>query len=190
MIVAEKPVLDGERVQLTPLQLKNIYKHFEWNNDRELNHLDSELPYREESFGEFKKRFERLVYNAPPHIQDFEIHTSEGKLIGLAYIANISEHNQHCLIGITIGDRDYWGKGYGRDAIDLVLEYCFETLGMHRVGAETFEYNNAWKRLVEGSGFKQEGVERDYLFRDDEYWDKEIYGLLEDEYRAGYNKAA
>lgn len=177
-------IIEGERVGFTPLQMANLYQHFAWNNDPELNRLDSEIPYEEESLGEFKRRFEHMVSHPSPHSKDFEIHAEDGKLIGVAYITGISEANRHCIVGITIGDRDYWGKGYGRDALKTVLRYCFDVLKMHRVSAETFEYNDAWRRLVEWAGFVREGAEREYLYRDGEYWDKEIYGLLAEEYEA------
>jgi len=176
--------LESDRVQFTPLQLDNIYKHFRWNNDPELNRLDSEVPYEEETFGEFKKRFEQMCFNPAPMNQDFEIHTEDGTLIGVAFVAGISEHNQHGLVGVTIGDRSYWGQGYGRESLELLLRYCFNELELHRVSAETFEYNEAWRRLVEETGFQKEGTAREYLYRDGEYWDKENYALLEREYRA------
>lgn len=177
------PVLQGERTTLSPLNFENLYKHFEWNNDPELNRLDTEIPYEKESLGEFKRRFERMVYDPPPDQQDFEIHAEDGTLIGVAYVANISTHNRHCKVGITIGDRDYWGKHYGRDALRVVLAYCFDDLEMHRVGTDTFEYNDAWRKLVEWAGFTKEGSVREYLYRDDAFWDKDIYGILEPEYR-------
>ena len=175
--------LEGARVTLTPLKYENIYKHFEWNNDPELNRLDSELPYERETFADFKVRFEQMVDHPAPQNLDLEIHAENGELIGLAYAVDISPFNHHCTVGVTIGDRDYWGDGYGRESLDLLLEYCFDKLNMHRVHTETFEYNEAWQNLVRDAGFKHEGVERDYLYRDDEYWDKEIYSMLEDEYR-------
>lgn len=175
--------LEGERVTLTRLHFENIYKHFEWNNDPELNRLDSEFPYRRESFADFKSRFERMVDHPTPQNLDLEILAEDGSLIGLAYAIDISEHNRHCTVGVTIGDRDYWGEGYGRESLELLLRYCFEELGMHRVHTETFEYNEAWQSLVRDAGFTHEGVERDYLYRDGEYWDKEIFSMLEDEYR-------
>lgn len=181
--VIEHPTLSGERIQLTSLSMDNLYTHFEWNNDPELNRLDSELPYVKEPLGEFKRRFERMVNHPSPYSRDFEIHAEDGRLIGVAYVANISPSSRHCTIGITIGDRDYWGKGYGRDALRAVLAYCFDELEMHRVCTETFEYNTSWRKLVEWAGFEKEGVERDYLYRDDAFWDKELYSLLEDEYR-------
>lgn len=176
--------LESDRVRFTPLQFENIYKHFRWNNDPELNRLDSEIPYEKETFGEFKKRFEQMCFHPSPVNRDFEVHAEDGTLIGVAYVAGISAHNQHGLVGVTIGDRSYWGQGYGRASLELLLRYCFDELDLHRVSADTFEYNAAWRRLVEWAGFRKEGTAREYLYRDGEYWDKENYALLEREYRA------
>ncbi len=179
--------LTHERVRFTPLQMKNIHTHFRWNNDPELNRLDSEMPYEEESFGQFKERFEQLCERPSPSHRDFEIHDDERNvLIGIAYVARIDSHHQHARIGVTIGDRAYWGKGYGRESMRLLLRYCFERLDLHRVRAATFEYNTAWRDLVEGMGFTKEGTARDYLYRDGRFWDKENYALLEPEYRKHY----
>lgn len=183
MTVLKDGALEGERVRLTRLQIKNIYQHFEWNNDPELNRLDSEVPFEEETFGDFKRRFEALVYQPPQHGLDFEVYTEAYGLIGVGYIAQVSEHNRHAVVGVTIGNRDAWGQGYGREALELILRHCFDDLGLHRVSTETFEYNDAWKRLVKTAGFRCEGVERDYLYREGRFWDKEVYALLEEEYR-------
>lgn len=182
MIATVKMDLKGQRLLFTPLQYANIYQHFEWNNDPELNRLDSEMPYVEESFGAFKKRFEELIHKPSPNCQDFEIHLADGTLIGVAYIADISESNRHCTASFTIGDRSYWGKGYGREAMEVLLTYCFDELGMHMVMTETFEYNQAWKSLVEWAGFDRFGAIEDYLFRDDKYWSKEMFGMKEDRF--------
>ncbi len=189
MTISAEEVIAGERIYFTPLQIENIYTHLEWNNDPELNRFDSELPYVEEAFGDFKKRFEQMVYRPSPTARDFEIHTKDGNLIGVAYIADISAHHRHCRLGVTIGDRDCWGRGYGRESLELLLSYCFDKMRLHRVSTETFEYNAAWKKLVQDTGFKKEGVEREYLYRDEEFWDKENYALLETEYRDRSRKA-
>jgi RimJ/RimL family protein N-acetyltransferase len=164
--------------------MENIHTHFRWNNDPELNRLDSELPYEEESFGDFKDRFEQLCNEPSPGHRDFEIHDVEAEaLIGVAYVAQISPHHHHALVGITIGERDYWGCGYGRESLRLLLTYCFRELDLHRVSAESFEYNTAWRDLLKHVGFVKEGTAREYLYRDEQYWDKELYALLEEEYR-------
>lgn len=172
----------GPRIRFDRLRLENIYTHFKWNNDPELNRLDSEVPYVEESFGTFKQRFERLMAHPNPESQDFEIYDEDDTLIGVAFISGISGHHLHCSLGVTIGERDYWGKGYGKKAMKALLKHCFESLGMHRVTAEAFEYNNAWKRLVEGCGFVTEGTDRDYLFWDGRFYDRVRYAMLATEY--------
>lgn len=177
--------LRTDRVTFTPLQMENIHTHFRWNNDPELNRLDSEVPYEEEAFGAFKNRFERMCEQSSPSHRTFEIHArDEEELIGVAYVTHLSSHSRHAQVGITIGDRDYWGRGYGRSSFELLLSYCFEKLALHRVRAETFEYHTAWRDLVEGMGFQKEGTIREYLRRDGKYWDKEVFALLEREYRA------
>jgi RimJ/RimL family protein N-acetyltransferase len=114
----------------------------------------------------------------------------EDQLIGVAYVARISPYHHHALVGITIGEREYWGQGYGKESLRLLLRYCFQDLELHRVSAETFEYNTAWRDLIEGTGFVKEGTAREYLFRDGEYWDKAFYALLEEEYRKRFGENA
>ena len=177
---APRVLARSERVRFLPLQHQHIHTHFQWNNDPELNRLDSELPFEKETFSLFKRRFEGMMRQ--PHDRYFEIHAEDNGLIGVAYIVEISEANRHATVGVTIGDRDYWGKGYGREAMNLVLQECFEEFNLHRVRAEAFAYNEAWQHLVEGMGFTREGVERDYLRRDEQYYDRFIYALLEEEY--------
>jgi len=181
--------LTYERVRFTPLQIDNIHTHFRWNNDPELNRLDSEMPYEEEGFGQFKDRFEQLCEHPSPSHRHFEIHDNEQDvLIGIAFVDRIDAHHKRARIGVTIGDRAYWGKGYGRESMRLLLHYCFDRLELHRVRAATFEYNSAWRDLVEGMGFTKEGTARDYLCRDGRFWDKENYALLEQEYQRRYRK--
>lgn len=182
--VSDVVVMRGSRVVLTRLQFENIHKHFEWNNDPELNRLDSEVPFERETFGVFKARFERMVYRSSPQHLDFEIHLRDGTLIGLAYVMDISPHNRHCTVGVTIGDRSHWGVGFGRESLELLLDYCFNALGMHRVSTAAFEYNEPWRRLIRDAGFRRDGIERDYLYRDGAFWDKEVYSLLAEEYQA------
>jgi RimJ/RimL family protein N-acetyltransferase len=184
MQVAEADTLRSGRLVLRPLRFEHIHKYFKWNNDRDLNHLDDEVGHVKESFGDFKVRFERMIHQPSPRDQYFEMSTHDDELIGVAYSVGISPYNKYCLVGVTIGERSKWAQGFGKEALQLLLAYCFEDLGMHRVTAETYEYNPAWDRLVRSIGFKLEGVRREHLLRDGKYHDRFDFGLLEDEYRA------
>ncbi|WP_263732506.1 GNAT family N-acetyltransferase [Cellulomonas sp. SG140] len=79
----------------------------------------------------------------------------------------------------------YRGRGYGTEAIELVLGFAFDGLGLHRVGIEVLAINARAKSLYENLGFRVEGRLRD-AYRDGDGWcDGILMGLLEDEYRAG-----
>ncbi len=175
--------LDGGPVYLTPLQHANVHTHFRWNNDPELNRLDSEGPVEREAFGDFLKRFDRLAAHPSTTARDFEIHTADSALVGVAFLDHINRHDKRCRVGVTICERSCWGQGLGRAALAALLHHAFVDLGLHRITAESFNYNTAWRRLLASFGFRREGAQRDYLFRDGRYWDKESYALLESEYR-------
>lgn len=176
--------IGGECVFLTPLQMEHVYTHFRWNNDPELNRLDSELPFQHEPFGAFLKRFEPLTHTSDMRACDLEIHAYGSGLIGVAFIDRIQPQNRQCRVGITIGEAEYRGRGYGRATLSMLLNYLFLETGMHRINAEAFEFNTAWQCLLEGAGFRQEGCLRAYLNRDGKFWDKRTYALLDTEFKA------
>ena len=182
MSLHDAPLPASSRILLTPLQMDHVYTHFRWNNDPELNRLDSETPFQRESLQSFLRRYGQMVRDPRPDACDLEVHTRDGRLIGVAYLDQVRATHGHCRLGLTIGERDCWGEGYGRETMALLLHHAFVNLGLHRVWTEAFAFNAAWKCLLEGWGFTREGCLRDYLFRDGQYWDKETYGLLDTEY--------
>ncbi|WP_394741056.1 GNAT family N-acetyltransferase [Natronococcus roseus] len=79
---------------------------------------------------------------------------------------------------------DHHRRGYGTEAAELVLEHGFDQLGLHRLSARAFAFNDGSKRLLESVGFTEEGVHRDAAFVDGEYCDVHWYGLVEEEWRS------
>lgn len=183
-------VLESSRLVLTPLQVKHVRTHYRWNNDEELNQLDSEQAFEPESFGSFARRFEAMILYPDSCARDYEIHLRSGKLIGVAYLADLDTSHRRCMLGVTLGDRSEWGKGYGREVVQTLLQHSFETLGLHRVTSHAFGFNAAWHGLLQSMGFRQEGCLRDYLYRDGQYWNKAQYALLDHEFSMPYALAA
>ena len=83
-----------------------------------------------------------------------------------------------------IGNREQWGKGYGREAMDLVLKYGFDELNLHRIQLTVFEYNERAIALYEKLGFRREGVFREFMQREGQRYDMYLYGLLRREWAA------
>lgn len=103
-------------------------------------------------------------------------------MIGFAELDGIQWNHQNAWIGIGLGDRANWGKGYGRGAMELILKFAFHELNLHRVQLTVFNYNERAVSPYKKLGFVQEGVLREYLSRDGRRYDMLMYGLLRSEW--------
>lgn len=79
---------------------------------------------------------------------------------------------------------DHWGNGYATEAIELVVEYAFSQLRLHKVRADVRDFSDASKCVLEKVGFVHEGVLRESRYVDGEHWDRYRFGILEDEWTA------
>lgn len=79
---------------------------------------------------------------------------------------------------------EHHNQGYGTEATELLVEYGFDQLGLHRIAARVFEFNEPSKRLLKRVGFTREGIHRETEFIDGEYQNTFWYGLLDHEWRA------
>lgn len=169
-------------ITLKPLDLQNLETHYQWNNDEELNFYDSEYPHTVESLDSFITRLKKVIHY-DPSVELMEIHLSKtNELIGVVDIHEIDHFNKRCIIECTIGKKEYWHKGYGREAMEKALEYCFEKLLMNKVTTAAFDFNDRWIKLVEKMGFRKEGELREHTFKNDRYHNKIIFGILKSEY--------
>lgn len=93
------------------------------------------------------------------------IETEEGQPIGNLGLHAIDEAQGRAMLGIAIGERDFWGRGYGAEAIRRVLRYAFAELGLRRVGLQVDEDNLRGIRCYEKGGFVREGLLRAHRLR-------------------------
>lgn len=91
--------------------------------------------------------------------------------------------NGDAYVGIGLGEQDCWGKGYGTDAMRLILKYAFTELNLFRVSLNVFEYNPRAIRSYEKAGFKHEGRIREFLHKDGKYYDLIYMGILRSEWQ-------
>jgi len=104
--------------------------------------------------------------------------------VGFIGLWGIAWSNGTTSLRISIGDRKNWRKGYGRDAMRLILNYAYNELNLHKVGFTVFEYNVGAIALYESLGFQREASLRDYLHRDGTRYAMYYYGLLQPEWKA------
>lgn len=114
----------------------------------------------------------------------FAIHILDSdQLIGFVSLFGIDWNHGNTWVGIGLGERDYWGKGYGTDAMRVILRYAFTELNFHRVTLGVFEYNPRAIRSYEKAGFTHEGRVRKELLKDGQRWDVLEMGILREEWK-------
>ncbi len=106
-----------------------------------------------------------------------------GTFIGTIGLNHLSLYSKKAEIGFEL-DPAHWRRGYVAEAIEAVLAYAYETLGLYRMGAVTFLENTASIQLLTRIGFEEEGILRGYLFQGGTSHDGRIFSLLKPDYQA------
>ena len=172
----------GQLVVLRRHRLENLPDVLRWYRDPELARLT-----RYQTRPMTREEVERFFHGrlmAPDSIA-YAIHErSTDRFIGITTYSALDPDNGSVLFHITIGEPDTWGRGYGTEVTELMLEHAFERLALHRVALSVFEYNRRAIRAYEKAGFRVEGRLREAIHRDGRYWDEIQMGVLEWEWAA------
>ncbi|RFU62050.1 GNAT family N-acetyltransferase [Peribacillus glennii] len=168
----------GERVKLALARDEDVEIMVQWGEDAEyLRNVDTEIafPKNQEQLAAEGKAGSNEVYFRLRTIEDDD-------LIGFVAIHSIEWNNRTGLMAIGIGDSSNRNKGYGTEALKLILRYAFHELNLDRVGLEVIEYNKSGIRAYEKVGFQQEGRKRSVVYRDGKRYDIIVMGILRPEW--------
>jgi len=122
--------------------------------------------------------WERPFLNAPQSYM-FRLRTLEDdRLIGVGALGDVQWVHRTAMLGIAIGDPEYWDRGYGSEAVRLLLRYGFEELNLHKLWLTTIGFNVRAQRAFEKVGFVREGVQRDMIEREGRRFDLLYYDML------------
>lgn len=134
-----------------------------------------------------KKQIEDWIEEIKDNQSEFSIRSiADDKTIGDIGLDDFDWTAGNAWVGIGIGDADFRGKGYGTEAMRLLLQYAFEELNLHRVNLSVFEFNKRAIRSYEKCGFKYEGIMREFIYKDDKRWDLWNMGILHSEWQELY----
>lgn len=174
-------ILKGKMVVLRPLSLKDAPRFCQWLADDEVTKF---LAHYYESGPPTLKNERNWIIKAKKDKNkiNFAVDTVDGKHIGSISLFHLDQYSKKAEFGIMIGDKKYWGQGYGTEAGRLIVDYGFRKLKLHRIYLTYIAYNDRAGKSYKKIGFKKEGQIRDHLYRGG-YWHDELYmGLLKDEY--------
>jgi RimJ/RimL family protein N-acetyltransferase len=181
-------LLRGSKVRLAALSKDDAPRMARWYGDvgyLRLQETNAALP---KSVAQIESELEHLGGSADTIA--FGIRTRDNnELIGTLGFYEIEWSNQAAWLGMGIGDREAWGKGYGTEALRLALQYAFDELNLHRLTLTVIAYNERAIALYEKAGFRREGVFREFGQRDGKRYDMYLYGLLRPEWEASVDGA-
>jgi RimJ/RimL family protein N-acetyltransferase len=175
-------MLYGKRMRLRAIERGDIPILVGWFNDPEVRqHL---ILYEPLSREKEEHWFDALLDMKDRYFFIIEIQKGEQwASIGTVDLFRVDWKNRVVNFGITIGEKIYWGKGYGSDATCTALLFAFHELNLYRVEWEVFEENLRAIRCYEKIGFQHEGTRRKAFFRDGSNHDVYFMGILQDEFR-------
>lgn len=177
-------MIKGSRITLRAWEPGDIDAFARWFDDPEITiYLSNAYPAVSR---EHEQRFFDRAHSEP---YTYSIVTNEGVLIGNCNLHNLDLAKRSAEVGIVIGDKDYWGRGYGREAIGLLLEIAFDGIGLHRVGLQHVDMNERGHRCYLACGFVEEGRLRSEDYIQGRYHDTILMSILENEYRAAKARA-
>ena len=179
-------LLEGTRVRLVPLSAADTATVARWQHDASyLRLLDANAAYpkSESQVGEWIREGQRgrehFLFGIRVLLSD--------DLIGFVELGDVLWTHRNSWLTIAIGEPEYRSRGYGSEAIDLVLDFAFRELNLHRIQLTVFSYNQAAIHVYEKLGFQREGVYREFLERDGQRYDMYLYAMLRREWEQGGN---
>jgi diamine N-acetyltransferase len=162
-------------VALVPVEKADLPTLFTWINDRDLVLLSA--PYRPISGLRHELWFEGLLSREDVHLFGIR-HLVSGRLVGSCQLLGIHPIHRHAELQVRIGDPDARGRGYGTQAVGLLVKFGFTDLNLHRISLHVFAENAAAIRTYQKSGFRREGVLRDGAYINGNYVDIVIMSIL------------
>ena len=176
--------LIGERIYLSPRNTEEVEKFTEWLNDFEttdyigrsaiITTLEGERKYFEGSNDKNYSFFIVTLDNDKPIVN-----------IGLGCYDNI---NRTATLGIFIGDKEYRIKGYGTEAVRLILDYGFNYLNLNNIKLDLMSFNERALKCYQKCGFKEYGRRRKCKFINGKYYDSIEMDILAEEFKESYIK--
>ena len=174
--------LVGNKVYLRPLEEADIgTEYLAWLNDFEVTrYLDvGKFPSTQATVRKYLERFQDSTTDIILAVVDRET----DQHIGNVTVNEIHWINRTAHVGILIGQKEFWGKGYTLEALSLILEYVFQQLGLRKINAGAVIDNSASIITLKKLGFKVEGTLRKEAFVSGEYRDEIRLGLFPEEFK-------
>ena len=174
----------GDNIYLSPRSIEDVEKYTEWLNDFETTDYTgrSGMIYTLEA----EKRYLEDCAIAENEAGFAIIDLKKDKIIGTCGLNQIDNINRTAVLGIFIGDKEERNKGYGTEAMNLILDFGFNYLNLHSIKLDLIEVNKRALRCYQKCGFKEYGRRRKCRFVNGKYYDLIGMDILAEEFTGSY----
>ncbi|MGB2694811.1 MAG: GNAT family protein [Dehalococcoidia bacterium] len=178
-------MLEGKLVKLRARELADVDRAYAWINDREVTrHLIARYPL---SRADEEQWLKNTPTNSVGNGVALAIETQDGTHIGNIDLHPVASEDRHAALGVMIGEKDYWSKGYGTDAIVTLLRFAFDEMNLNRVWLTVDDRNERARACYRKCGFREEARWRQDRFTEGAYHDTLVMGVRRDEFAALHN---
>ncbi len=178
----KNPLLIGEKVYLVPIEAEYIDSYYDKLQSASYDsclYTGSKAIITKSSITSYVKRIE----NDSERLDLFIIQNETDEIVGEVVLNEIDFDNRVGNIRISLFiDKDL-NRGYGTEAMRLVMDYGFGMLNLNRIELEVYSFNSRAIHVYTKLGFKKEGIRRQCLYFNHAYHDAHIMGILADEYK-------
>ncbi len=149
-------MITDSKVILRSKRLADAQDEYTWQTDLELTRLDA-VPPLTMTFAQYLSDYVSELRYPPPNRYRFAIETLDGQHIGNCACYGINEAKGEAELGIMIGNRDYWDKGYGADTVNTLVNYIFRRTNLKRIYLKTLDSNHRAQKCFRKCGFTPHG---------------------------------
>ena len=181
-------MLIGERINLVPTKREYIESYIRWINDPEITQFT--VMYRPMTREMEENWYDNLLERENDFLFAIVVleENDQEILIGNCGVHQVNWKDRVGECGIMIGEKNYLGKGYGTEAIELLMDYGFKTLNLNRIELKVYDFNQRAIHCYEKLGFVREGLKRQAVFINGDYHDILIMGILQQEWKEKSNE--
>ncbi len=173
----------GKRIRLRAIERTDLPTFVRWLNDPEV--IDNLYLYTPMSLGQEENWYTRILAQ-PVDEQPLVIEVKEESdytMIGTLAFVEIKWHDHSAEVGISIGEKSYWNKGYGTEAMKTLIRYGFDKVGLNRIWLRVYESNPRGIQAYKKAGFIHEGTMRQARWKDGKFIDMHVMSVLRSEWK-------
>lgn len=179
-LISKKIPLHGKRINLIRVSKNDLLILKKWRNTNEIWMYNTQ--YVLLNMLNQKNWYEQITQKNSDNIM-FVVTTKSGKPIGVCGLTHVDKENKHAYVAIIIGEIKYQNKGFGKEILQILMNYGFHKIKLHKIVAEVFGYNQTSVKFFEKLNFRHEAILHDSLWRRGRWWNIFVMSILQHEYQ-------